>query len=74
VRWRFDAHGVISGSPTVLDGVVYFSTSRNRTFALNARTGKLLWRFPDGQYTPVVADSKRLYLTGHTRLFGLVPK
>jgi outer membrane protein assembly factor BamB len=33
MRWRCDAHGVISGSPTVIDGVVYFSTARNRTFA-----------------------------------------
>jgi outer membrane protein assembly factor BamB len=74
VRWRFDAHGVISGSPTVIEGVVYFSTARNRTYALNARTGKLLWHFPDGQYTPVVADSKKLYLVGHTRLFALLPK
>jgi outer membrane protein assembly factor BamB len=74
VRWRYDAHGVISGSPTVIDGVVYFSTARNRTFALNARNGKLLWQFPDGQYTPAVADSKKLYLVGHTRLFALLPK
>jgi len=74
VRWRYDAHGVISGSPTVIDGVVYFSTARNRTFALNARNGKVLWQFPDGQYTPAVADSKKLYLVGHTRLFALLPK
>ena len=74
VRWSFDAHGVISGSPTVIDGVVYFSTARNRTYALDARSGKLLWHFNDGQYTPVVADSKKLYLVGHTRLFALLPK
>jgi outer membrane protein assembly factor BamB len=74
VRWRFDAHGVISGSPTVIDGVVYFSTARNRTYALNAVTGKLIWHFPDGQYTPVVADSRKLYLVGHTRLFALLPR
>jgi outer membrane protein assembly factor BamB len=74
VHWSFDAHGVISGSPTVINGVVYFSTARNRTFALNALSGKLLWQFPDGQYTPVVADSKKLYLVGHTRLFALLPK
>jgi outer membrane protein assembly factor BamB len=74
VRWSFDAHGVISGSPTVIDGVVYFSTARNRTYALNARTGELIWHFPDGQYTPVVADSRKLYLVGHTRLFALLPK
>jgi outer membrane protein assembly factor BamB len=74
VRWRFDAHAVISGSPTVIDGVVYFSTARNRTYALDARSGELLWQFPDGQYTPVVADSRKLYLVGHTRLFALLPK
>jgi outer membrane protein assembly factor BamB len=74
VRWSFDAHGVISGSPTVIDGVVYFSTARNRTYALDARSGKLLWHFNDGQYTPVVADSKKHYLVGHTRLFALLPK
>jgi outer membrane protein assembly factor BamB len=74
VRWRFDAHGIISGAPTVIDGLVYFATTRNRTFALNARTGKLVWSFRDGQYTPVVAAEKRLYLVGHTRLYGLAPK
>jgi outer membrane protein assembly factor BamB len=74
VHWRFDAHGVITGSPTVINGVVYFSTTRNRTYALNARTGKLLWHFPDGQYTPAVADSRKLYLVGHTRLFALLPQ
>jgi outer membrane protein assembly factor BamB len=74
VRWSYDAHGVISGSPTVIDGVVYFSTAHDRTYALDARTGKLLWHFPDGQYTPVVADSKKLYLVGHTRLFALLPR
>jgi outer membrane protein assembly factor BamB len=74
VRWRFDAHGVVTGSPTVIDGIVYFSTTKNRTYAVNARTGALVWHFPDGQYTPAVADSRKLYLVGHTRLFALLPR
>jgi outer membrane protein assembly factor BamB len=74
IRWQFDAHGQISGSPTVLDGIVYFATLDKRTYALSARTGKQVWSFPDGQYSPVVADQKRLYLVGHARLYGLVPK
>ena len=41
VRWSFDAHGPISGSATVIGGVVYFSTlTRKRTYALDARTGQ----------------------------------
>ena len=48
--WRFRAGADISGSATIVDGVVYFSTFDERTFALDARTGKLLWTFPDGKY------------------------
>ena len=46
----------------------------DRTYALNARTGHLLWTYGDGQYSPVVADSKRLYLVGHAKLYGLAQK
>ena len=83
-RWSFDAGAPVSGAPTVLDGLVYFSTcgscslaesnpGARRTFALDARTGKLQWRFPDGEYSPVIADRERVYLTGYTSLYGLVP-
>jgi outer membrane protein assembly factor BamB len=52
---------------------VYFATLAGRTYALDARSGALLWTFPDGKYSPVVADSKRLYLIGYARIYGLVP-
>ena len=78
----------VHGAPTVMAGLVYFSTcgfcgqhgSRyakrgpNGTFALDARTGKLVWTFPDGQYSPVVADEERVYLAGATRVYGLVER
>ena len=51
---------------------VYFATLRQQTYALDALTGKLLWTFPDGKYSPVVADSKRVYLVGYARIYGLV--
>jgi hypothetical protein len=41
---------------------------------LDAKTGHQLWSFPDGKYSPVVADEKRLYLVGYTRLYGMVEK
>jgi outer membrane protein assembly factor BamB len=72
VLWRFAANGPISGSPTVVNGVVYFATLEERTYALDARTGKELWTFPDGKYTPVVADRDRLYLVGHARVYAMV--
>jgi glucose dehydrogenase len=73
ILWQYKANGQISGSPTVIAGRVYFATLEGRTYALDARSGGLLWTFPDGKYSPVVADSKRLYLTGYARIYGLVP-
>ena len=74
VKWQFKANGPISGSPTVMDGIVYFATLDKKTYGLNARTGKQVWTFPDGQYSPVVADKKRVYVIGHARIYGLRPK
>ena len=88
-RWRHDAPGGVSGAPTVMDGLLYFSTlgrfkqgahqrrvepGRNQTFALDARTGKRVWSFPDGAYSPIVADRDRVYLVGRTRVYGLEEK
>ena len=84
VRWSFDAGHPISGAPTVLDGLVYFSTCGScsaqesdararRTYALDARSGRLVWTFPDGEYSPLVADSGRAYLTGFTNVYALAP-
>jgi outer membrane protein assembly factor BamB len=87
-RWRFDAPATISGAPTVLSGLVYFSTcgrcgiggSRRvelgprRTFALNARNGDVVWRFFDGKYSPVVSDGRRIYLAGKHKLYALIPR
>jgi outer membrane protein assembly factor BamB len=85
IQWTFDAGAPISGAPTVLGDLVYFSTCGScssieqnprarRTFAVDVRTGRLVWRFPDGEYSPVIADRERLYLTGFTSLYGLVPR
>lgn len=73
-RWTFTANGPISGSPTIVDGIVYFATLKQRTYALDARTGKQVWTYPDGKYSPVVADKHRLYLVGYTRVYGMVEK
>jgi outer membrane protein assembly factor BamB len=78
--WTFHAGGPISGSPVVVGDVVYFSTLKSahlkngRTYALSARTGKELWSFPDGKYTPVVAVTGRLFLIGYGVIYGMVPQ
>ena len=87
-RWRHDSPGGVSGAPTVMGGLLYYATlggfggrhqrrvepGDNQTFALDARTGKQVWSFPDGAYSPVVADRDRVYLVGRTRVYGLEEK
>jgi hypothetical protein len=51
---------------------VYFSTVTGRTYALDARTARRQWTWPDGQYTAVVADRRRLYVVGYSKLYALV--
>jgi outer membrane protein assembly factor BamB len=86
--WRHHAKGGIGGAPTVMAGLVYYSTLGTipgshlrhvengpyRTYALDARTGKPVWQFPDGQYSPLVADRDRVYLTGSETVFGFVSR
>ena len=74
MKWKFRANGPISGSPTVVAGRVYFATLKRRTYALNALTGHELWRYPDGKYSPVVADATHVFLVGYARVYGLAEK
>ena len=75
VRWRFNAGGRISGGATVVGDVVYVADLGNRdAHGVDARTGKRVFRFKDGGFDPVVSDGKRIYLTGYSSLYGLVPK
>ena len=55
----------------MIGSVVYVSTLAEQTFALDVRTGRRLWSFPDGKYCAGVADSRRFYLTGANRVFAL---
>jgi outer membrane protein assembly factor BamB len=55
-------------------GRVYFATLKQRTYGLDAKTGRPVWTFPDGKYTPVVAAKGRLFLVGFGKLYGMVPR
>jgi quinoprotein glucose dehydrogenase len=50
VAWSFDTGepGGLQTSPIVVDGVLFGITPTQKIFALNAATGKLLWKFDSG--------------------------
>ena len=86
--WRFSSSAAVHGAPSVIDGIVYFAAcprcgsvaSRyakqgdRGTYGLNALTGKQVWHWPDGIFSPAVADSQHLYIVGRSRIFSFAPK
>ena len=74
VRWRHAAGGRISGSSTVVGNVVYYSDLGSKTTTgLNVVTGRPVFSFPDGAFTPVIADYHAIYLDGYGQIYQLLP-
>ncbi len=50
VAWSFDTgeSGGLQTSPTIVDGILYGITPTQKVFALDAATGRLLWKFDSG--------------------------
>jgi quinoprotein glucose dehydrogenase len=50
IAWTFDSGetGGLQTSPIIVDGVLYGITPTQKAFALDAATGKLLWKFDSG--------------------------
>lgn len=74
-RWRFNAGARISGSATVVDGVVYTSVlylpgQPKRTYGLDAQTGAVRFESDDGRYSPAVAAGRTLFLVGSRTLYA----
>jgi outer membrane protein assembly factor BamB len=75
VRWRHRAGGRISGSPTIVGDVIYFSDLGDRTTeGLDVRSGHRVFFFKDGAFNPVVADPHTIYMSGYSMLYQLLPK
>lgn len=49
VIWRFKAKRAITSSPTIAQGIVYFSSVDSTLYALDAKTGWVIWRFRLGR-------------------------
>jgi outer membrane protein assembly factor BamB len=74
IRWSHPAGGRISGAATVVGNVVYFSDLGSKTTAgLNAVNGQQVFSFPDGAFTPVIADYHAIYLDGYATIYQLLP-
>jgi len=85
VAWTYDTHDAFTGSemqanPIVVDGVLYATTPKLQVFALDAATGKELWRFDPNAGAPpasrirhrgVVVTGDRVLFNYRNRLYAL---
>jgi outer membrane protein assembly factor BamB len=75
ISWRFNAHGRISGSATIIGRTVYFADlGQHRTYGLGISTGRELFEMHTGAFDPVISDGQDVYLTGTTGLYALAPR
>src|SRR3954471_23283665 len=73
-HWTPRDGGKISGAPTVVGTVVYYSSLGNHnTVGLNVSNGSKVWTYPFGAFNPVISDGKRIYLTLNSNVAALVP-
>ncbi|MBL7699779.1 MAG: PQQ-binding-like beta-propeller repeat protein [Chitinophagaceae bacterium] len=78
VAWTFRTHDTVGRSsiqcnPLIIDGILYGVSPRQKTFALEAATGKLLWKFDpyegNDTYSGVTRGLAYYEDGGHDRIF-----
>ncbi len=75
IEWKFDAHGKISGSATIVGRTVYFADlATHRTYGLGISTGRPNFELDTGAFDPVISDGKKIYLTGTEGLYAFAPR
>ncbi len=59
----------------MLGNTVYYSVlGRRVTLGLNVATGRPVFSFKDGAFTPTIADYHAIYLVGYASVYQLLPR
>ena len=74
LRWSRPAGGQVIGSLSAVGDVVYAAEFTNKTTTgYMMRSGRKVFRYPKGTYTPVISDGRWIYLTGYSSITALRP-
>jgi outer membrane protein assembly factor BamB len=74
VRWSRSAGGQVIGSLSAVGDIVYAAEFTDKTTSgYMMRSGKRVFQYPYGTYSPVISDGRRLYLTGYSSITALRP-
>ncbi|MBA3866942.1 MAG: PQQ-binding-like beta-propeller repeat protein, partial [Solirubrobacterales bacterium] len=74
LRWSRPAGGQVVGSLSAVGDIVYVAEFTNKTTTgFMMRSGRKVFRYPKGTYTPVISDGHRIFLTGYSSITALEP-
>jgi outer membrane protein assembly factor BamB len=74
LRWSRSTGGQVIGSLSAVGEIVYVAEFTHKTTSgFMMRSGRRVFRYPKGTYTPVISDGRRLYLTGYSSITALQP-
>lgn len=74
VRWAHSAGGEVVGSLSAVGNIVYVAEfSDGSTNGYDMRTGRQVFHYRTGTYTPVISDGRRIYLVGYSSINALQP-
>jgi outer membrane protein assembly factor BamB len=74
LRWSRGAGGQVIGSLSAIGDIVYVAEFTHKsTSGFMMRSGRRVFRYPKGTYTPVISDGRRIYLTGYSSITALQP-
>jgi outer membrane protein assembly factor BamB len=73
-RWSHSAGGQVVGSLSAVGNIVYVAEfSDGSTNGYDMRTGRQVFHYRTGTYTPVISDGRRIYLVGYSSINALQP-
>jgi outer membrane protein assembly factor BamB len=71
-RWVRSAGGQVVGSLTAIGNIVYVAEfSNTSTTGYSMKTGRTVFHYPRGTYTPLISDGRRIYLVGYSSITAL---
>jgi outer membrane protein assembly factor BamB len=74
VRWSRSTGGQVVGSLSAIGEIVYVAEFTNqRTIGYMMHSGRKVFTYPKGTYTPIISDGRDLYLTGYSSITALEP-
>jgi outer membrane protein assembly factor BamB len=74
VRWSRSTGGQVVGSPSAIGEIVYIAEFTNQTTTgYMMHSGKKVFTYPKGTYTPIISDGRDLYVTGYSSITALEP-